>query len=125
MRRLSFASEVLSDPPMLLCDEPTSGLDSWMAENVMNLMRLNLSRIFAFEVRRSLLDSSEQFCIPICKRIPLISRREMTNHGQSILCVIHQPSSKVYHKFDRVLLMVNGRSAFMGTSLEAEQFFTE
>jgi ABC-type multidrug transport system ATPase subunit len=39
MRRLSFASEALADPPLMLADEPTTGLDSWMAENVIKLMR--------------------------------------------------------------------------------------
>jgi ABC-type multidrug transport system ATPase subunit len=38
-RRLAFASEVMSDPPLLLCDEPTSGLDSWMAENLVGYMK--------------------------------------------------------------------------------------
>ncbi len=36
MRRLSFASEVIADPPLLLCDEPTTGLDSWLQ------MKMNL-----------------------------------------------------------------------------------
>ncbi len=39
MRRLSFASEALADPPLMLADEPTTGLDSWMAENVVKLMK--------------------------------------------------------------------------------------
>jgi len=39
MRRLSFASEILGDPPLLLCDEPTTGLDSWMAENIVKVMK--------------------------------------------------------------------------------------
>ena len=32
-------SEALADPPLMLADEPTTGLDSWMAENVISLMR--------------------------------------------------------------------------------------
>jgi len=37
-KRLSFASEILTDPPLLFCDEPTSGLDSFMAQSVMELL---------------------------------------------------------------------------------------
>ncbi len=89
MRRLSFASEVLSDPPLLFCDEATSGLDSWMAENIVDLMK------------------------------------SMARKGRAILCVIHQPSSEVYHKFDRVLLMAEGRNLFMGDVGDAKEYFNE
>ncbi|VDL73551.1 unnamed protein product [Nippostrongylus brasiliensis] len=34
MKRLAFASEMLSNPQIFFCDEPTSGLDSYMAELV-------------------------------------------------------------------------------------------
>ena len=38
-KRLSFAAELLSNPALLFCDEPTSGLDSFMAANIMELLR--------------------------------------------------------------------------------------
>jgi ABC-type multidrug transport system ATPase subunit/ABC-type multidrug transport system permease subunit len=38
-RRLTFATEILSDPPLLFCDEPTSGLDSSMAFSLVQAMR--------------------------------------------------------------------------------------
>ncbi|CAF2916217.1 unnamed protein product [Rotaria sp. Silwood2] len=38
-RRLTFATEILSDPPLLFCDEPTSGLDSAMAFILIQAMR--------------------------------------------------------------------------------------
>nr|CAD7460512.1 unnamed protein product [Timema tahoe] len=40
MKRLSFASEVLTDPPLMFCDEPTSGLDSFMAQNVVSVLKV-------------------------------------------------------------------------------------
>lgn len=43
-KRLCFASEVLTNPTILFCDEPTSGLDSFMAINVVKLMRKLASR---------------------------------------------------------------------------------
>ena len=39
MKRLSFAAEVLTNPPLMFCDEPTSGLDSFMAQNVIEVLR--------------------------------------------------------------------------------------
>ena len=39
MRRLSFASEVLTNPPLMFCDEPTSGLDAYMAQNIVEVMK--------------------------------------------------------------------------------------
>ena len=38
-RRLAFASEVLTNPPLLFCDEPTSGLDSYMAQNIVQVLK--------------------------------------------------------------------------------------
>ncbi|WAQ93839.1 WHITE-like protein [Mya arenaria] len=40
MRRLSFASEFLTNPPLLFCDEPTSGLDSFMAEKIVQTLKV-------------------------------------------------------------------------------------
>ena len=39
MRRLTFASEVLTNPPLMFCDEPTSGLDAYMAQNIVEVMK--------------------------------------------------------------------------------------
>ncbi|XP_060861010.1 protein white [Metopolophium dirhodum] len=44
MKRLSFASEVLTDPPLMFCDEPTSGLDSYMAQNVISVLKSMASK---------------------------------------------------------------------------------
>ena len=37
-KRLAFASEVLTNPPLMFCDEPTSGLDSYMAQNIVQVV---------------------------------------------------------------------------------------
>nr|QNH67903.1 ATP-binding cassette transporter subfamily G-like protein 4 [Brachionus rotundiformis] len=43
MRRLAFASEIITDPGILFCDEPTSGLDSFMAMSIVESMK-NLAK---------------------------------------------------------------------------------
>ncbi|XP_069178586.1 protein white isoform X2 [Procambarus clarkii] len=87
MKRLAFACEVLTNPPLMFCDEPTSGLDSFMAQNVVAVMK------------------------------------NMAERGKTIISTIHQPSSEVYAMFDRVLLMAEGRVAFLGEVDAAYQFF--
>jgi ABC-type multidrug transport system ATPase subunit len=43
-RRLAFASEIITNPPVLFCDEPTSGLDSFMAMSIVDSMK-NLAKL--------------------------------------------------------------------------------
>ena len=64
----------------MFCDEPTSGLDSFMAQNVITVLK------------------------------------EMSSHGRTIVCTIHQPSSQVFAMFDHILLLADGRVAFIGES---------
>lgn len=86
-KRLSFASEALIDPSLLLCDEPTSGLDSFMAYNVLQVLK------------------------------------NLAQKDKTIILTIHQPSSEIFGMFDKLLLMANGRVAFLGTPNEANDFF--
>ncbi|KAF2358412.1 ABC transporter-like [Trinorchestia longiramus] len=88
MKRLAFACEVLTNPPLMFCDEPTSGLDSFMAQAVVAVMK------------------------------------NMAERGKTIIATIHQPSSEVYAMFDRILLMAEGRVAFLGDADAAFQFFS-
>lgn len=87
-KRLSIATEILTDPSILFLDEPTSGLDSFMAVSVVSVLK------------------------------------KMTLAGQTVLCTIHQPSSEIFAMFDNILILAEGQTAFMGTTLNAMQFFT-
>ena len=44
-KRLSLASEVLTNPALMFCDEPTSGLDSFMASSVVEALRTLASQV--------------------------------------------------------------------------------
>ncbi|KAK5645430.1 hypothetical protein RI129_006730 [Pyrocoelia pectoralis] len=87
MKRLSFAAEVLTNPSLMFCDEPTSGLDSFMAMNIVQVLK------------------------------------KLAHLGKTVVCTIHQPSSELYAMFDKILLVAEGRVAFLGTTPEAEVFF--
>ncbi|PVD37708.1 hypothetical protein C0Q70_00308 [Pomacea canaliculata] len=86
-KRLSFACEMLTNPPLLFCDEPTSGLDSFMAQNIVQTLQ------------------------------------NMAEKKRTILCTIHQPSSEIFAMFNQILLLAEGRVAFMGSSKQAVEFF--
>lgn len=45
--------------------------------------------------------------------------------GKTVISTIHQPSSEVYSMFDKLLLMAEGKVAFMGSPEEATIFFEQ
>lgn len=49
--------------------------------------------------------------------------KNMATQGKTILCTIHQPSSEVFPMFDKLLLLAEGRVAYMGSSAGATEFF--
>lgn len=51
------------------------------------------------------------------------SMKRLAKQGKTIICTIHQPSSEVFEKFDRLLLMAEGRLAYLGELNEAARFF--
>lgn len=47
----------------------------------------------------------------------------MARRGKTVVLTIHQPSSEVFAQFDKILLMAEGRVAFLGSPQEAQDFF--
>ena len=52
------------------------------------------------------------------------SMRELASRGKTIICTIHQPSSEIFERFDRLFLMAEGRLAYTGDLVNAHQFFS-
>ncbi|KAK3770915.1 hypothetical protein RRG08_036514 [Elysia crispata] len=88
-KRLGFASEALTNPPIFFCDEPTSSLDSFMAQSIVQTLQ------------------------------------KMAQRGRVILCTIHQPSSEIFAMFTQVLILSEGRVAFMGAAKDCLAFFNQ
>ncbi|XP_062537157.1 protein white [Armigeres subalbatus] len=49
----------------------------------------------------------------------------MTLKGKTIILTIHQPSSELYCLFDKILLVAEGRVAFLGSPYQASEFFSQ
>ena len=88
----------------MFCDEPTSGLDAYMAQNIVQvIIWLNPTN-----------PGTESFQV----------LRNLASTGKTIICTIHQPSSEVFAMFDRILLMAEGRTAYLGSANDAVPFFS-
>ncbi|KYF45150.1 ATP-binding cassette G family transporter ABCG84, partial [Toxoplasma gondii TgCatPRC2] len=86
-KRLSVATEIVTNPSIIFADEPTTGLDSFMAEAVMTVLE------------------------------------RLAQNGRSIICTIHQPSTTVFEKFNKVILLAEGRMVFAGDRLALPVYF--
>ncbi|GAA6060477.1 hypothetical protein JCM10212_007108 [Sporobolomyces blumeae] len=95
-RRVSIALELVAAPAILIADEPTSGLDSTSA----------LAIIRALE---SLTTPSDASIRPT-----------------TVVLTIHQPSSQIFHLFDRVILLgMGGTQLYAGDASIARRWFAE
>jgi len=47
----------------------------------------------------------------------------LAKRGKTVVCTIHQPSSDIFEMFDNLYLVVEGRTAFFGSPLQAKEFF--
>jgi ABC-type multidrug transport system ATPase subunit len=51
------------------------------------------------------------------------SMKSLAMKGKCIICTIHQPSSEIFERFDKLCLLAEGRLAFLGSLPEAISFF--
>lgn len=49
--------------------------------------------------------------------------RSLAKKQRTVMVTIHQPSSEVFALFDHILLLTDGRLAFMGSVSEAKEFY--
>ncbi len=49
--------------------------------------------------------------------------KKLAENGKTIICTIHQPSSEIFQKFDRLCLLAEGRLAYIGKTSEANGYF--
>ena len=48
--------------------------------------------------------------------------RVQSDKGKGIMCTVHQPSSQVFEIFDKLILMAQGRLAYLGPTRDARAF---
>lgn len=48
----------------------------------------------------------------------------MASSGKAVICTVHQPSSEIFAMFDHILLLSEGRTAFIGSTEKALGFFS-
>jgi len=48
---------------------------------------------------------------------------ELKNENKTIVCTIHQPTSEMFFKFDRLMLMAEGRIIYFGDAVQAIDYF--
>ncbi|KAJ5960867.1 uncharacterized protein N7479_008017 [Penicillium vulpinum] len=88
-RRVSVASQLITNPRILFLDEPTSGLDSTASFEVIS---------YARELARA--------------------------NNLLIIASIHQPSSKTFQLFDKLLLLSAGKTCYFGAVSGVENYFS-
>lgn len=102
-KRCSVASELFSNPRLLMLDEPTSGLDSAAATNVINVLRL-LAKPRPLSNSDAINTASSSY-----RNYHFLQTKSM-----GIMMSIHQPSTHIFESFDKVIILSEGSVAYFG-----------
>lgn len=50
---------------------------------------------------------------------------DLAKSGKTVIATLHQPSSQMFHMFDKLLLLADGQTAFLGSAKEALPYFAD
>ncbi|VDM59380.1 unnamed protein product [Angiostrongylus costaricensis] len=109
-KRVAFASEIITNPPILLCDEPTSGLDSFLALQVIHVLKK--------------LAVSKSMTIMVTIHQPSSQVFELFDRYMQLTLYFKAEKNSIT-AISRIYLMAEGRVAFCGNQAEASQFWSE
>ncbi|EYC09167.1 hypothetical protein Y032_0062g3395 [Ancylostoma ceylanicum] len=131
MKRLAFASEILTCPKILFCDEPTSGLDAFMAGHVVAALRAladgGMTVVITIHQPSSQVYSLfNDVCLMACGRIIYLGP---TEDAHPLFESCGYPCPEYYNPADhliRTLAIINGeRSTCLQTISRIRQGFLQ
>lgn len=107
-RRVYIAAELIRGPRLILVDEPTSGLDYHKAIDAVRQLK---------EVAVGRRQPTEDDVNPH-------QLKEVAASQQcTVIMAIHQPSTDMFHLFDKLMLLEKGEVVYFGPSSEASAYF--
>ena len=51
--------------------------------------------------------------------------QQLARRGRTVVCTIHQPQSSIFQLFDKVMLLCQGRMAYLGLTEDAVHYFND
>ena len=120
-KRTNVGLSLIGKPALLLLDEPTSGLDSKMSDSLMKdvpgmpFSIFQLSSAFSPAVECKGGERGLIRGIILAALSSIIGQvKTVAEQGCTVVATIHQPSELVFSRFDKVLLLASGQTAYYG-----------
>lgn len=130
-KRVCIGNEILLNPSLLFLDEPTSGLDSTTALRIVQMLQNTA------EVMKNFPCPLTPFPLPsfmylwylisgynACNLGIELKSGSVTQAGKTVVTTIHQPSSRLFSMFDKLVLLGKGSSLYFGKASEAMLYFS-